>query len=154
MFPSAHDEIPWQYTALVLGFWLASSLASTFMMVSQCAFFVRVSDKAIGGTYQTLLTTLTNLGVTWPRFFVLYLIDTLTLSHCETAAGRLELRCASKTDAPLCTEQGGTCITDREGFYLVGALCASIGVLLFFFINSSLRHLQALPVSSWKIKSD
>jgi PAT family acetyl-CoA transporter-like MFS transporter 1 len=32
------------------------------MFVSQMAFFATVSDPKIGGTYMTLLNTLTNLG--------------------------------------------------------------------------------------------
>jgi MFS transporter, PAT family, solute carrier family 33 (acetyl-CoA transportor), member 1 len=85
-FPE-QTPIPTYYLALVLVFFLMSSMASTFMMVSQCAFFVRVSDKTIGGTYQTLLTTITNFGTTWPRFFVLYLVDITTWSHCILPSG-------------------------------------------------------------------
>ena len=49
------------------------------MFVSIMAFFARVSDPAVGGTYMTLLNTLTNLGGNWPAtlalwFEIVYLI--------------------------------------------------------------------------------
>jgi PAT family acetyl-CoA transporter-like MFS transporter 1 len=44
------------------------------MFVSIMAFFARVSDPAVGGTYMTLLNTLTNLGGNWPATLALWLI--------------------------------------------------------------------------------
>ena len=34
--------------------------------VAQMAFYNRISDPAIGGTYLTMLNTLANLGGQWP----------------------------------------------------------------------------------------
>ena len=42
------------------------------------AFFARISDPAIGGTYMTFLNTLTNLGNMWPGSFTLWFVDFLT----------------------------------------------------------------------------
>ena len=42
------------------------------------AFFARISDPAIGGTYMTFLNTLTNLGNMWPNSFTLWFVDFLT----------------------------------------------------------------------------
>jgi PAT family acetyl-CoA transporter-like MFS transporter 1 len=44
------------------------------MFVSIMAFFARVSDPAVGGTYMTLLNTLTNLGGNWPATLALWLL--------------------------------------------------------------------------------
>lgn len=46
-------------------------------------FFAKVSDSAMGGTYLTLLNTVSNLGGTWPKFPILYLIDFFSVAHCE-----------------------------------------------------------------------
>ena len=46
--------------------------------VSTMAFFARISDPAIGGTYMTFLNTLTNLGNMWPGSFTLWFVDFLT----------------------------------------------------------------------------
>ena len=40
-------------------------VATNFMYVSMMAFFAKVSDPAIGGTYMTLLNTVANLGTKW-----------------------------------------------------------------------------------------
>ena len=42
------------------------------------AFFARISDPAIGGTYMTFLNTLSNLGNMWPNSFTLWFVDFLT----------------------------------------------------------------------------
>jgi hypothetical protein len=47
------------------------------MFIAQMAFFNRVSDARIGGTYLTMLNTLANLGGQWPLWH-----------HCAGAKGR------------------------------------------------------------------
>ena len=44
---------------------------STVQFVGLGSYFTMISDPLIGGTYMTLLNTLSNLGGTWPRYFVL-----------------------------------------------------------------------------------
>ncbi len=39
------------------------------------AFFARISDASIGGTYLTLLNTISNIGGQWPRLVALFLVD-------------------------------------------------------------------------------
>lgn len=53
------------------------------MFVSQMAFFAKISDPAVGGTYMTLLNTLANLGGNWPQTLSLWLVDTLTYKSCS-----------------------------------------------------------------------
>ena len=43
-----------------------AAVASASMFVSQMAFYNRVSDPKIGGTYMTMLNTISNLGGQWP----------------------------------------------------------------------------------------
>ena len=47
------------------------------------AFHTKVSDPLIGGTYMTLLNTFTNLGGTWPKYFVLKGVDYFTIATCQ-----------------------------------------------------------------------
>lgn len=47
------------------------------------AFFARVSDPLVGGTYMTLLNTLSNLGSNWPNTLALWAVDPLTYRNCE-----------------------------------------------------------------------
>jgi PAT family acetyl-CoA transporter-like MFS transporter 1 len=53
------------------------------MFVSVMAFFAKVSDPAVGGTYMTLLNTVTNLGGNWPSTLALWAVDPLTTKLCQ-----------------------------------------------------------------------
>eukprot|EP00357_Protocruzia_adherens_P018663 CAMPEP_0114985498 /NCGR_PEP_ID=MMETSP0216-20121206/7894_1 /TAXON_ID=223996 /ORGANISM="Protocruzia adherens, Strain Boccale" /LENGTH=425 /DNA_ID=CAMNT_0002347809 /DNA_START=1 /DNA_END=1275 /DNA_ORIENTATION=- len=63
-FKSAEEvEMKWMAGVILLSF--VGSMAGNLMFVSQCAFFINISDKSIGGTYLTLLNTIANLGYMW-----------------------------------------------------------------------------------------
>ena len=53
------------------------------MFVAIMAFFARISDPAVGGTYMTMLNTLTNLGGNWPATLALWPVDHLTWKRCQ-----------------------------------------------------------------------
>ena len=59
------------------------------MFVAIMAFFAKISDPSIGGTYMTLLNTITNLGAKWPGQIVLFLVDPLTLKTCNVDGARV-----------------------------------------------------------------
>ena len=46
------------------------------------SFFSKISDEALGGTYMTFLTTLTNLGGSYLGTLAMFSIDWLTRKHC------------------------------------------------------------------------
>ncbi|KOB72596.1 Acetyl-coenzyme A transporter 1, partial [Operophtera brumata] len=50
---------------------------------SVMAFFAKVSDPLVGGTYMTLLNTVSNLGTNWPNTLALWAIDHLTYKSCS-----------------------------------------------------------------------
>lgn len=52
------------------------------MFVAVMAFFAKISDPRSGGTYMTLLNTLSNLGGTWPSTVILFFVDPLTWNSC------------------------------------------------------------------------
>ena len=56
------------------------------MFVSSSAFYTQIADPVIGGTYLTLLNTVSNLGGTWPRYFVLSGVDYFTKATCNLPA--------------------------------------------------------------------
>lgn len=62
---------------------VAGSFASTVQFVGISAFHTQIADPLIGGTYMTLLNTVSNLGGTWPRYFVLKAVDAFTQSECR-----------------------------------------------------------------------
>lgn len=53
------------------------------MFVAVMAFFAKISDPTVGGTYMTLLNTVCNLGGNWPTSIVLWLVDVLTWKQCS-----------------------------------------------------------------------
>ena len=52
------------------------------MFISQMAFFAKVSDPLVGGTYMTLLNTVSNLGGTWTKYVSLAMLDKFTYKQC------------------------------------------------------------------------
>ena len=69
------------------------------MYVAVMAFFARVSDPKVGGTYMTLLNTLTNLGGNWPSTLALWMVDGLTLRKCLSPSNREEISTVSCYDS-------------------------------------------------------
>jgi MFS transporter, PAT family, solute carrier family 33 (acetyl-CoA transportor), member 1 len=135
VFPAAENITSWNYVQ-VIGFQIVYSLVSNMLFVSQCAFFARICDESIGGTYMTLLNTIANLGGTWPKFFVLYLADFLS----------------TKTNK----YPGLKFITDLnlDGFYIVGTLCVLFGFVWFSVNRSKLLKLQGSSVLVWRVPSN
>lgn len=77
---------------------VAGSFASTVQFVGISAFHTQIADPLIGGTYMTLLNTVSNLGGTWPRYFVLKAVDAFTLSECRIV-GTSQDKAASALEA-------------------------------------------------------
>ncbi|KAG5636560.1 hypothetical protein H0H81_007612 [Sphagnurus paluster] len=136
---------------------VVSSFASTVQFVGISAFHTRVSDPLIGGTYMTLLNTFTNMGGTWPKWFVLKGVDLLSDATCQVAEDiSVEAtECVSDHGKALCKDINGVCITHRDGYYSMSALCMVLGVvILVTFIIPKARKLQALPISVWRVKME
>lgn len=66
------------------------------MYVACMAFHAKVSDPLIGGTYMTLLNTVTNLGGNWPSTVALWMVDPLTTKQCQGTVGQ---SCGSPEEA-------------------------------------------------------
>ena len=52
------------------------------MFVSIMAFHAKISDPAIGGTYMTLLNTVSNMAGTWTGTLALWLVDNVSFKDC------------------------------------------------------------------------
>lgn len=166
----AQKGIPLSYFLLIAVTTVTSSFASTVQFVGISAFHTQIADPLIGGTYMTLLNTVSNLGGTWPRPLVLKSVDWFTKTHCSAplaqkvahiidigasdpiglgAAGR---ECHSDRGKAACAALGGECIVERDGYYWTSAICVAIGVVvLVTYILPKARHLQSLPASAWRV---
>eukprot|EP00048_Salpingoeca_helianthica_P017751 m.238863 g.238863 ORF g.238863 m.238863 type:complete len:506 (-) comp22089_c0_seq1:203-1720(-) len=132
------------YFLVVLAASVATSFCSTVMFVCVGAFFARISDPLIGGTYLTLLNTLTNFGGTWPRSLVLEATAWLTVKTCTNGQA-----CERAAD---CGE-GAECITQQDGFYIVSGCSVVLGTLLLrYYVWPTISRLQNLPETSWRVE--
>ena len=145
-------------------------VAANAMFVAQMAFFARVSDPSIGGTYMTLLNTVSNLGATWLRTGSLALLDSATLRECRpspspslskdaaaagaalAASALAGVRCGAEGGAALCQAQGGACVTTVDGYYVQLAACTLLGMAWLAVFRPVLLKLEALPPSEWCLK--
>jgi PAT family acetyl-CoA transporter-like MFS transporter 1 len=158
------QEQPGYLYAVVLAASLCSSFASTVMMVSQGAFFNKVADPALGGTYITVLNSISNAGTSWPRFFVLNLIGLVDnipclgpngpVSPADAAAGSSSaLQCSTETLVTQCHRLGGNCVAVRDGFLIVSVVSIVLGVLYVISFTPRVEAVQRLPKTAWRIES-
>ncbi len=145
------------YFLLILITTVAGSFASTVQFVGISAFHTQIADPLIGGTYMTLLNTVSNLGGTWPRFFVLKAVDYFTISQCQIGTNLTAKSqggdCSTEASKEACAGAGGTCEVVRDGYYITSSACVFIGTaLLIFYILPVARRLQRLPATAWRIK--
>ena len=130
------------------------------MFVSIMAFFAKVSDPAVGGTYMTLLNTLTNLGGNWPSTLALWMVDPLTRKQCTltghnstlSAAQLAENACADTSQADTCTGGGGTCVTTVDGYYVECGICFVVGMAwLILWGYRTINRLTEAPDQEWRV---
>jgi PAT family acetyl-CoA transporter-like MFS transporter 1 len=148
------------YFGVVMAVTIFNSFASTIQFVGLGSYFTQISDPMIGGTYMTLLNTFSNLGGTWPKYFVLQAVDHLTVRTCELATGASgpdpasppppSLSCGAEGQLAHCRAQGGTCRTVVDGYYVVGVAGVVVGLCSLLLIRPQLRRLEALPAAAWR----
>lgn len=140
-----------------------NEIAGSLIFSSVMSFFARVSDPAIGGTYMTLLNTVTNLGSKWPNASALYLLPKLTYAACvmknnffdnsvSTDLYKDKLSsydCSHSTT--MCTVHGGQCNTILDGYTVQTVVCATIGIIWIFLFRDTVAKLQSLPFRDWMI---
>lgn len=139
----------WFYAPLTLLMAL-HEVAGVLVFVSMMSFFAKKADPSIGGTYMTLLNTISNLGFKWVSTFSLWSLSRLTLHSCFSSDHKpLALECAA-SDA--CELAGGTCRSHLDGFTIQTAVALVFGVGWLLVCGPLLQRLEALPPSEWFIK--
>ncbi|XP_037346932.2 acetyl-coenzyme A transporter 1 [Pungitius pungitius] len=150
--PSVKHEggFPLYYYAIVLLSYALHQVALYSMYVACMAFHAKVSDPLIGGTYMTLLNTVTNLGGNWPSTLALWMVDPLTWKECQGAAGQ---SCGSPEEAGLCAKEGGVCVTTLDGYYVESVLCVVIGLAWWVWFGKKMRRLQDQTPAAWRCRA-
>merc|ERR1712110_110811 len=130
-----NGEFPLYYYAMIVAVYMVHQVFLYSMFVSIMAFFARISDPAVGGTYMTFLNTLTNLGGNWPATLALWWVDVLTLKKCQGAGkspdGQIvENACETADKVTQCKEElKGECVTEVEGYYVESVVCVTVGLI-------------------------
>jgi len=145
-------EFPLHYYGLLLAIYAIYQVALYSMFVSIMAFFAKISDPAVGGTYMTFLNTLTNLGGNWPATLALWWVDPLTFKSCVGGKSSEGNVCYSSAEVESCKEGGGECVTQYDGYYIEAISCFSIGFAwLFLWGKATINRLQDEPDSGWRV---
>lgn len=167
--PTPPHEISSAYFFTIICSTVLNSFASTVQFVGISAFHTQIADPLIGGTYMTLLNTVSNLGGTWPRFFVLKMVDYFTVSQCVAPPGLPAEKlndlfghanatiplgeCTSDAGKLRCTAIGGACHVLRDGYYYTNTICIVVGTLsLAFVILPLCRRLEKVPAPAWRVE--
>lgn len=109
------------YTVVVIGSMISSGLMQV-AFVSKMTFFAKVSDPAIGGTYMTVLNTISNIG--------------------GNVASQINYRLVDYANLP---EFG------IDGFYVVVAFATIYGFVWIKYFGTRLTKLERLANSQWRI---
>ncbi|KAI9777901.1 MAG: hypothetical protein M1835_005105 [Candelina submexicana] len=150
------------YLVVVIAEHVFSTSMNTIMFVAIAAFHAKISDPVVGGTYMTLLATVSNLGGTFPRIFILKLVDFFTVATCippsipppelKSALITTPFSCALEAEKHRCLDGGGTCNISRDGYYITNIICVIVGVVTFVtFIRPASLRLQSLPLRAWRL---
>ncbi|KAJ3326135.1 hypothetical protein HDV06_000011 [Boothiomyces sp. JEL0866] len=141
------------YLVIVIAASVFSSFMNTIQFVGMGTFFTKISDPAIGGTYMTFLNTLSNLGGTWPRYFILLAVDYFTVAPCSVnSPDGLSIKCLDDKHRDQCTTAGGTCSYIQDGYYYVNTFCFIFGVVsLLLYIKPQIKRLEGLSDEMWRL---
>jgi len=158
-FKLSDGSFPLSYYGLLIFVYGIYQVALYSMFVSIMAFFARVSDPAVGGTYMTLLNTLTNLGGNWPSTLALWMVDPLTSKQCvpganmtETASVPRDNTCVDQAQVDACTGAGGACHTVMDGYYVECGVCFVVGMAwLLLWGHRTINRLTEAPDSDWRV---
>ncbi|KAI9808630.1 MAG: hypothetical protein M1825_003781 [Sarcosagium campestre] len=144
------------YLLVVIAEHIFSTFTSTVMFVAGSAFHAKIADPTIGGTYMTLLATVSNLGGTFPRFFVLKFVDYFTVATCTLPSDvKSDLvtpfSCVASDQKARCRDGHGVCDISRDGYYIMNVACVIFGAITFWsFIRPAVMKLQSLPLRAWR----
>ena len=117
------------------------------------------------GTKLTVFSSVSNLGGTFPRFFILKFVDLFTTATCHppttppkdpaSLKGPLittSFSCVLEPEKHRCVDGAGTCDIGRDGYYIVNVLCVIVGAVTFWgFIKPAALKLQSLPLRAWRV---
>lgn len=165
---SDDEQFPTYYYVILLAVFALRMSTDYAMQLAIMAFFARISDPAVGGTYMTFLNTINNLGTMWPRSFALWVVAIITNKVCETGAGSTILStpsynytvknedieeniCAGTEEIEACEADGGSCRTITEGYYILSVVCCAVGYIWLVWGWRAVGQLQRVDPLQWRV---
>ena len=144
------------YFGFLLGSMILHEIAGTLIFISFMAFFAKVSDPNIGGTYMTFLNTISNLGSKWPNSVALWFLPKLTVASCvsqglEQATRTLAVTTCASDGGAGCTAAGGACVTYLDGYTVQTVACVAFGIAWVVMLKGMVARVQALPFGDWMV---
>ncbi|XP_076057944.1 acetyl-coenzyme A transporter 1 [Oratosquilla oratoria] len=149
MFNEGDGHFPFYYYGLVVAIYILHQIVANCMFVAIMAFFAKISDASVGGTYMTLLNTFTNLGGNWPAWMALRFVPELTWKACQGAISAL--KCDSAAEVQACKVDGGSCVTELDGYYVENIIFVTFGFLWLMWGRPVIKNLQSLPKTAWLV---
>ncbi|XP_043270716.1 acetyl-coenzyme A transporter 1 [Venturia canescens] len=144
-----NGQVPAYYFVILIAIYVVHQIAASSMFVASMAFFAKISDPAVGGTYMTFLNTLCNLGGNWPATTALWFVDALTLRKCSSDPLN---DCGDALQREVCTSNdNGVCETRLDGYYIESFVCVVIGFIWLAWGRRKIDYLQSRPSSAWKL---
>lgn len=170
-FEYAEHQYSWNFFIIYFLMNGIYSLVFAILALAKTMFFTQVSDKSIGGTYMTLLNTISNIGVNWPATLALYLVDTLSFKSCEMTvnsklynSSKVEREsyikkiqtaqintCSNDKQIMECTKLGAECNVTIDAYYTLTCVALFIGGIWLYHYSRNLKKLQSLPRSNWHV---
>lgn len=175
LFKDANNNYPLSFFLIYAFINGVYSLIFSSLSLAKAFFFTQISDKKIGGTYMTLVNTISNIGVNYPATLALYLIDLLSYKQCSfdfksdkkkllmtTSKKRSFINflksihlntCSTELESQNCEKYGAKCLVSIDAFYFLTAILVIFGIFWLYNNKKPMYDLQSLPKSAWKISS-
>lgn len=141
-------NIPTFYYVILIVILSIQEILNYTMFVALLAFYSRISDPRFGGTYMTLLNTLSNLGNAWATFTALGMVDLLTFKECSFDSRN---DCSTLDLQNMCTTDGGHCVVTVNGYYIEMVLSTIFGIFWYGIFKNILKNLQTKCPSQWLV---
>lgn len=143
--------IPYTYY-IFLFLWLSVySAFSNAHFISFMAFYNRVSDADMGGTYMTILNTVSNLGSKWMESATLFIIDFVSPKVCvEEGSHRVLGSCATEALKSRCA---GKCSTSDAPYYTIVLLSPVLAFVWLRLTRPTIDWLSAADKKQWRVKA-
>ena len=145
------DRIPWGFYISVI-LWMSSYTAlSTVHFVSFMAFYSRISDIEMGGTYMTLLNAISNFGHKWAETATLFIVGRLArFKYCAGPGEATEgsRKCSASVRSSTWLDR-----FDEDGPFHFAVLMSPM--IAFVWLRLARRHVNSLQdggSSKWKVE--